>query len=90
MAEQIKVICINTCKMVNEPDDWGENIIEAFEGNTYYFYKVDYKNANPYVYISEWDEGTNMFWEIGLFEAKNFNTPQEIRERLINKILEND
>ena len=90
MAEKIKVICINTCKMINKPSEWEEDIIKAFEGNTYYISIFDIINVSQYVWISEWDESARVFWDLGVFEAKNFNTPQEIRERLINKILEND
>jgi hypothetical protein len=87
MAEQIKVICINNCKMINEPYDW-EDTKKAHKGNTYYISIFDIINVSQYVWISEWDESTKIFWSFGVFEAKNFMTPHELRERLINKILE--
>jgi len=87
MVKRVKVVCIKTCKMINETSyDW-EDRIEAFKGNTYYMYKIDY---DKYAYISEWDDATKKFWELGPFEAINFIPPDELREQIINKILEND
>jgi len=88
MVKRVKVVCIKTCKMINETAyDW-EDIAEAYKGNIYYFYKVDYKNPSQYVYISELED--DVFWELGCFESINFITPDELREQIINKILEND
>lgn len=90
MVKRVKVVCIKTCKMINETAyDW-EDLIEAFKGNTYYMYKIDYDNTEQYIYISEWDEATKKFWELGIFDAINFTSPYKLREQIINKILEND
>jgi hypothetical protein len=84
MVKRVKVVCIKTCKMINETAyDW-EDIIEAFKGNIYYMYN----NVEQYVYISELMD--DVFWELGLFEAINFIPPDELREQIINKLLEND
>lgn len=88
MVKRVKVVCIKTCKMINETAyDW-EDIIEAFKGNTYYMYKIDYDNTEKYVYISELED--DVFWELGCFESINFIPPDELREQIINKLLEND
>ena len=89
MVKRVKVICIKTCKIINETSyDW-EDIFEAFKGNIYYMYKIDYDNTEQYVYISELVYA-DVFWELGIFESINFISPDKLREQIINKLLEND
>ena len=90
MGSYLKVICINNCIMINENEDWVDEVAEAIKGNSYYLSKIEYEKGNKSVYLYEWDEATRLFWELGLFEAKNFMTPHELRNQIINKILEND
>ena len=85
----IKVLCIKSDSSYYRSSDAYEDIPYVIKNNYYYFdedHKDNYLIAQVYEFISE----TNRYGYLGTFLKSCFISLTELREQVINKILEND
>ena len=84
---KIKVICIKPSKTISIFYD--DEHHEIKQGHIYYVNEDHYEDFLTAVFVYEWDDVVNKFWELGLFYKNSLQTIQELRNYKINKILEN-